>query len=330
MFQLVQTGDPLPKALRQGVIAIGNFDGVHLGHQAVLGKALEIAQREGVPALALTFEPHPRDFFKSGQPVFRLTPAPEKALLLKAVGLDGMAVRSFDAALSALTPQAFFEQFLVQEFGARHLVVGKDFHFGKNRAGTPDLLKELGRAVGIGISFLPPQRDEAGEVISSSRIRAALEGGDVEQANRLLGYRWFVEGIVQHGDKRGRALGFPTANIALPASCRLKYGVYAGRACVDGYWFAAALHFGTRAQFGDGPPLLEAYLLDFNGELYGKTLRVEFMAFLRHEQKFENVQGLVAQMQQDVERARALVSIHIIRPQSALQGRLEEACISLA
>jgi riboflavin kinase/FMN adenylyltransferase len=325
VFQLITDNEPLPPGLRKAAIAIGNFDGMHLGHQAVIERVVEIARGQKCPALALTFEPHPRSFFTPDAPVFRLTGLPEKALLLEALGLDGAIVKNFNAQLAAMEPQEFFYALLSRELQVAHLVVGEGFHFGKNRAGSPELLRKLAQDASMGTTFIAPQRDEAG-VISSSRIREALAAGNIEVANGLLGYRWFVTGEVMHGDKRGRALGVPTANIALPENFGLKHGVYAGRACVDDFWFGAALHFGTRLQFGGGAALLEAHLLDFSGELYGKILRVEFMQYLRAEQKFEDSAALARQMQADIDQARKAVTAFVRKPQSSLQSRLDQAC----
>lgn len=325
MFLALNDSDPFPLSLRKAVIAIGNFDGMHRGHQAVIGRACALAKAEGRVALALTFEPHPRSFFQPEAPVFRLTGLPEKLLLLETLGLNGAIVKDFNAQLASMEPQGFFDVLLRRELEAAHLVVGEGFHFGKNRAGTPQLLQKLAKDAGVSVTFVSPERD-GGEVISSSRIRAGLEGGDIETASHLLGYRWFVAGEVIHGDKRGRALGVPTANIAMPEHFGLKHGVYAGRACVGGFWFGAALHFGARLQFGGGPALLEAHLLDFSGELYGKTLRIEFMQYLRIEQKFEDTGALARQMQADIDQARKAVATFVVKPQSALQSALEQAC----
>jgi riboflavin kinase/FMN adenylyltransferase len=324
MFQAVTAREPFPPALSQAAVAIGNFDGVHRGHQAVINRTLDIARRENRPALSLTFEPHPRTFFKPDVPVFRLTPLPEKLLVFRALGLDGALIRDFDAALAAMNPQEFFEILLVHELNAAHLVAGEDFHFGKNRAGSPQILRELAQGAGLSVTLVAPEK--CGAPISSSRIREALGQGDIALANQLLGYRWFVTGEVVHGDKRGRALKVPTANIAMPENFGLQHGIYAGRACAGGFWFGAALHFGTRMQFGGGAPMLEAHLLDFSGEIYGKTLRIEFMDYLRGEQKFADAPTLVHQMQADIEQVRKTVAASIRKPQSPLQTALDQAC----
>jgi riboflavin kinase/FMN adenylyltransferase len=323
VFRIIQPNNPFPSAFKRAVLAIGNFDGVHCAHQAVLAEAINIAARENCPALALTFEPHPRFFFQPDNPIFCLTGVFEKNLLFEVLGLSGAVFKRFDASLAAMTGQDFFNGVLIKELDASHLIVGEGFHFGKNRAGTPELLQDMAQSAGIGLSFIAPQRDATGALISSSHIRSALAAGDIVGANRLLGYRWFVTGQVQHGDKRGRALGIPTANIALPENCRLKHGVYAGRAQANGFWFGAALHFGRRVQFGGGAPLLEAHLFDFSGELYGKTLRIEFMDYLREEEKFADSSALKLQMQKDVEKARAIVLTCLKRPQNLLQSRLD-------
>jgi riboflavin kinase/FMN adenylyltransferase len=238
--------------------------------------------------------------------------------------------KKFDAALAGMSGQEFFDDLLLKELQAGHLIVGEGFHFGKNRAGTPALLREMAQKAGMGVSFVAPRHEAEGALISSSSIRSALAAGDIKRANQLLGYRWFATGQVQHGAKRGRALGVPTANIALPENCRLKHGVYAGRVQADGFWFGAALHFGERVQFGGGAPLLEAHLLDFSDELYGKTLRIEFVDYLRGEEKFADHTALQLQMRKDIEKARALIFAHIRQPQSALQSKLDDMSEPLA
>lgn len=314
----------VPPALRGGVVVLGNFDGVHRGHQAVITAAAEVARAANAPLVVLTFEPHPRTFFRPAEPVFRLTPAPVKARLVRALGAAGMVVLPFDAALAALDAEAFVDRVLIAGLGARHVVAGFDFHFGKGRGGTPDVLKRLCEAKGVGTLLVPAFTDEGGQVVSSSRIRADLGRGAVTEANAALGWRWFVEAPVIHGDKRGRVLGYPTANMSLPPETGLALGVHAVRVRIDGTWYAGAANFGRRVQFGGGPVLLESYVLDFSGDLYGKTVRVEFCGYLRPEAAFDSVDALVAQMGHDVDAARDTVSATLAGPRTPLQAILEE------
>jgi riboflavin kinase/FMN adenylyltransferase len=289
------------------VVAIGNFDGVHLGHKAVLGSGREEAARLGVPSLALTFEPHPRSFFRPDLPIPRLTPPPEKRLLLSEQGLSGMVELTFDAAMAGLPAEEFVTEILLKRLKVAGVTVGWDFHFGKNRGGTPDFLKDAGRRHGFQVQVVQPFG--AGEPVSSSRIRGLLTGGDLAGANRLLGHRWFVLGEVVHGEKRGRDLGYPTANIQLPPQVPLAEGIYAVRVAVDGHIYAAVANFGRRLQFHENaPPLLEPHLFDFSGDLYGKTLGVEFLARLRGEAKFDSVEALIAQMDRDSTDARQIIA----------------------
>ncbi len=314
----------VPARLRGGSVAIGNFDGVHRGHQAVIDRARAGAMRVSGPLLAVTFEPHPRTFFKPEAPVFRLTPRAAKAELLRAVGADGVVVLPFDADLANLDAPAFIDRVLSIGLGASHVVAGFDFHFGKGRTGTPQLLLNEGNARGFTTEIVSAFRDERGRVVSSSLIRDALADGDVASANDDLGWRWFVDGAVVYGDKRGRTLGYPTANMVLPPEVQLRHGVYAVRARVDGFWFSGAANYGRRPQFGDGPTLLETYICDFRGDLYGKTVRIEFCAFLRPESVFENVAALVARMDRDVADARKAVSSVLRAPRTPLQATLED------
>lgn len=318
------TLDDVPARLRGGSVAIGNFDGVHRGHQAVIDRARAGAKHISGPLLVVTFEPHPRTFFKPEVPVFRLTPRAAKVELLRAVGADAVVVLPFDAALAGLQAPAFIDRVLSSGLGARHVVAGFDFHFGKGRTGTPELLVQEGHTKGFTTEVVSAFHDERGRVVSSSLIRDALAAGDVDSANADLGWRWFVDGAVVHGDKRGRTLGYPTANMVLPTEVQLRHGVYAVRARVDGFWFSGAANFGRRPQFGEGPTLLETYICDFKGDLYGKTIRIEFCAFLRPEATFENVGALVSRMDRDVAEARKLISQVLRKPRTPLQAILED------
>lgn len=313
---------PLPDHLRGAHVAIGNFDGVHRGHQVVLGAALDRARAEGRPALALTFEPHPRSFFAPDRPVFRLTPPAAKARLVRALDLDGLVVTRFDADFARLGAEAFVTDVLIGRLGIAGATIGWDFHFGQGRKGTPAFLDEAGRRLGFTVDVVEPQISEDGELVSSSRIRTALEAGDLAEAAGLLGYRWFVEGEVVGGDRRGRDLGFPTANIRLSDDCALAHGVYAVTFTVDGVMRDGVANWGRRPQFDDGAPVLETFVFDFSGDLYGKRAEIVFHARLRPEAKFPSVADLVAQMHLDCAEARAVLAARA--PGTALDRALAE------
>ncbi|THF58506.1 bifunctional riboflavin kinase/FAD synthetase [Ollibium composti] len=313
---------PLPQHLRGGVVAIGNFDGVHRGHQAVLGRALEEAARRGVPALVLTFEPHPRKVFRPDQPLFVLTPPPMKARLLSLLGFDAMVEQAFTRAFAAQSPETFITDVLERCLGVTHVVTGFDFHFGKDRQGGPAYLMEAGERHGFGVTLVDAFRDEGTDVISSSRIRKLLTEGDVAEAAGLLGYRFTVEAEVVGGQQLGRTLGFPTANMALPADTALRHGIYAVRfRRADGTLHDGVANFGRRPTVDDnGAPLLETFLFDFSGDLYGETCAVSLFGWLRGEEKFDGLDALVAQMKRDDAEARALLSG--VRPLSELDGKI--------
>jgi len=289
------------------VIAIGNFDGVHRGHRAVVAAALERARGLKRPAAAMTFEPHPSVVLRPGQPLFRLTDAQAKLRLLAATGLDGVLVMTFDAALAGLTAETFIRKVLVERLAIAGATIGFDFHFGKNRGGSPAFLAEMGRRLGFPVDIMPPLEDE-GRPVSSSVIRAALTAGRVVEAAELLGYPWFVTATVIHGDKRGRDLGYPTANLKLDPACGLKHGIYAVRVGLDGRVHDGVANFGRRPTFGGGAPLLEAHLFDFSGELYGRTLDVAFIGWIRAEMRFDGIEDLIRHMDDDSRLARAVLA----------------------
>jgi riboflavin kinase/FMN adenylyltransferase len=299
--------EALPATLSRPVIAIGNFDGLHRGHRAVIDKTLALAHRLERPSAILTFEPHPRDFFSKGEPVFRLTPLPEKTVIAERLGLDGLIVLSFDASMARLEATAFIEEWLVARLGIAAVIVGTDFRFGARRLGNSEMLEREGRRLGFGVEILPEVASGAGR-FSSSAVRLALEAGDVAQACELLGHRWFVTAEVRHGEKRGRELGFPTANLRLDPSCRLRHGIYAVRTRIDGRSRDGVASFGRRPTFDDGAPLLEVFVFDFDGDLYGRPLNVEFVGWIRAEEKFESAALLVARMQNDALAARKLLA----------------------
>ena len=310
----------LPDSWRGGVVAIGNFDGMHRGHQAVLTAARAEAEHLGCPCIMLTFEPHPRVFF-SGRPLFRLTPAPLKAALASALGLDGMLVLDFDRALAEKSAEDFVRETLIGKLGIRAAVTGFDFHFGKARRGTPQFLADQGVLNGFSVTIVEALRED-GEAVSATRIRAALAEGDVDAAAKLLGWHFAVAGEVVHGDARGRELGYPTANMVLDPASELKHGIYAVRLLTkDGTLRDGVASYGRRPTFGGGEPVLETFVFDFSGDLYGEGVLVAFYGFIRPELKFDSVEALVARMDQDSIDARAILER---TPPGELDRRLRE------
>jgi len=289
--------------LAGAVVAIGNFDGVHRGHRAVIGAALTRARELGRKAAALTFTPHPRLFLRPQETLFQLSSERDKLRLLSATGLDGAIVMNFDASLAATSAEDFVGKILVGALGIGGAAIGFDFHFGKSRAGSPSFLTEQGARLGFAVDVAPPLEDE-GRPVSSGAVRAALAAGRVVEATELLGAPWFVSGEVIHGDKRGRELGFPTANLKLNPSCGLKHGIYAVRIAVAGQRRDGVASFGRRPMFDDGAPLLEVFLFDFDRDLYGQAIDVAFIGWIRHEQKFESIETLKRHMTADVAQAR--------------------------
>jgi riboflavin kinase / FMN adenylyltransferase len=299
-----------PEGLAGAVVAIGNFDGVHRGHRAVIGRALALARRLGKPCAALTFEPHPADFFGRGEKIFRLTSRDAKAHRMAELGLDGMFVLSFDAALASLDAAAFLREVLARRLGAGAVVVGYDFHFGARRSGTPDYLVREAPKLGIAVEIVEKVvADDEGslDAVSSTAIREALERGDVRAAAALLGHCWSLTGPVIHGAKLGRQLGFPTANLAVESSCRLRHGIYAVEIAFDGVRLKGVANFGRRPTVDNGPPLLEVYIFDFSDDLYGRDIEVFFVDFLRPEQKFDSLDALIAQIRRDEAEARRIL-----------------------
>jgi riboflavin kinase / FMN adenylyltransferase len=292
-----------PGALAGAVIAIGNFDGVHRGHRAVIAAARERAQSLARKTAAMTFVPHPRLFLRPQDALFQLSGERDKLRLLAATGLDGAIVMTFDAALAATSAEDFIERILVGRLGIGGAAIGFDFHFGKNRTGSPDFLAAQGARLGFAVDIVPPLEDE-GRPVSSGAVRAALSQGKVVEAAELLGAPWFASGEVIHGDKRGRELGFPTANLRLDPACGLKHGIYAVRVGIGGKRFDGVANFGRRPMFDDGAPLLEVFLFDFDDDLYGQVIDVAFIGWVRHEQKFESVDALQRAMQADSAQAR--------------------------
>ncbi|MFA7414278.1 MAG: bifunctional riboflavin kinase/FAD synthetase [Rhizobium sp.] len=322
VFHRNEKKNPLPENLKGGVIAIGNFDGVHRGHQTVLSRALALSEARGIPALVLTFEPHPRTVFNPDKPVFRLTPAPMRARILEAMGFHSVIEYPFDRDFSQRSADEFIHSILIDWLGASEVVTGFDFHFGKGREGGPAFLMEAGRKNGFGVTLVDAFRDEGAVVVSSSRIRGLLAEGDVAEAAGLLGYRFTVEAEVIKGQQLGRTLGYPTANMALPPEAELKPGIYAVRLRrADGTLHDGVASFGFRPTVTEnGAALLETYVFDFSGSLYGETCSVSFFGHLRDELKFTGLEPLVAQIRRDEEEARALLAG--VRPLGELDAKI--------
>ncbi|MEH3117344.1 MAG: bifunctional riboflavin kinase/FAD synthetase [Methylorubrum populi] len=305
-FAVCREDDPVPRALAGAVVALGNFDGVHRGHRALIETVRSEAGTR--PAAVLTFEPHPRAFFAPDQPMFRLTGPRAKEIVFARLGLDGLIVRRFDARLAGTRAGDFVVGWLRDGLGLSGVVIGHDFHFGRGREGSPGMLAELCSRAGLSCRVVAAVSALPGDApISSSAIRTALAAGDVARANDLLGYRWFVLAQVRHGDKRGRTLGYPTANLALDA-CGLAHGIYAVRVrLADGSLRDGVASYGRRPTFDDGAPLLEVHLFDFAGDLYGQEVAVEILSYLRGEERFASAEALVARMDVDSARARAAI-----------------------
>ena len=297
---------PAPAELRGGIVALGNFDGFHLGHQAVVGRAVERARAEGRPALVATFDPHPVRHFRPDAPPFRLTTLDQRERLFAAAGADAVVVFRFDAALASLTAAEFVGQRLVAGLRVAGVVTGEDFTFGKARGGNVSVLAELGREHGFAAEAVGPVALD-GEPVSSSRIRELLQVGDPRGAARLLTRPFAIQGVVQHGDKLGRTIGYPTANLELGPYLRPAYGIYAVRGrLADGTVLAGAANLGMRPTFEPPKELLETYFFDFAGDLYGQVIEVELVEYLRPEAKFNTLDELTAQMEQDCARARLI------------------------
>jgi riboflavin kinase/FMN adenylyltransferase len=296
----------LPPKYRGGIIALGNFDGFHGGHQAVVGRAVALAKAKGVPALVATFDPHPVRYFKPDTPPFRLTSLDQRERLFAEAGADAMIVFQFNAALAALSAEAFVAEHLA---GAAGVVTGEDFTFGNAKSGNVAVLAELGKRYGFVAEAVGPV-GEGGEVISSSRIRRALAAGDCPTAAHLLTRPYTIEGIVKHGAKLGRTIGYPTANLEMGDYLRPRYGIYAVRVRLsDGRVIDGAANLGIRPSFDPPKELLEAYLFDFDETLYGQSIAVELHTFLRPEAKFDTLEALTAQMDKDCAEAKRLLSL---------------------
>lgn len=294
--------------MRRGVVAIGNFDGVHRGHQALLSMAREEASQIGAPFGLLTFEPHPRVLFRPEQPFFRLTPWPLKQRLIAAMGADFQLTLDFNRALASLEARDFVENILVRRLAVSKVVTGYDFHFGRGRRGNPELMRRLGDSSGFAVTTVDQVTDDDGLApFSSSAIRNELRHGRVAEAASSLGYWWIISGKVVEGDRRGRTLGFPTANLALDPGVEPMEGIYAVRLRIEGERHFGVGYVGSRPTFATGSRFLEVYIFDFERDIYAKPVDVEFLGFIRPDEKFASPQVLVAQMRTDGENAANLL-----------------------
>ena len=306
-FSVIRDATPTSAIVKGAVVAMGNFDGVHLGHRVVISAAIDMARKLGKPAYAVTFEPHPRSFFSPNTPQFRLTDEAAKLRLLAGTGLDGAVVMTFDGARAGTTAHDFINHDLIGRLGISGIAVGYDFHFGKGRAGSPSLLASEMPKLGVEV-HIQAHVDILDRPVSSSAIRMALAEGQVTEATAMLGAPWFISGEVIHGEKRGRDMGYPTANIRLDKNCGLKHGIYAVRVGIGDKRFDGVASFGRRPTFDNGAPLLEIFLFDFKGDLYGQKLDVAFVGFIRDELKFDGIDALVRQMNDDSAKARAMLA----------------------
>lgn len=307
-MQRVTLAGGIPEDLKGSIVALGNFDGFHLGHQAVVGRAIQRGFHERRPVIVATFDPHPVQFFKPDAPPFRLTTLDQREHLFAHAGADAMLVFHFDKALCVTSSEDFVSDVLAKQIGAAGVVTGDDFTFGRGRKGDVPLLKTLGEEHGILAEAVAPVLLD-GTRISSGRIREALQAGDIRTATHLLTRDYAIEGIVQRGDARGRELGYPTANLTLSDYQRPKYGIYAARVTLeDGSEHPGVASLGVRPTFQPPQELLEAHLFDFDGDLYGRKIEVALHGYIREERKFDDVAALAAQMREDEVAARALLA----------------------
>src|SRR4051794_15617650 len=306
-FTIIRDTTPAAAIPRGAVVAMGNFDGVHLGHRAVISAALNMGRAHGKPAFAVTFEPHPRSFFSPNSPQFRLSEEANKLRLLAGTGLNGAVVMTFDKVRAGTSAQDFIHHDLIQRLGISGIAVGYDFHFGKGRVGSPSLLVSEAPRLGIEVD-VQAHVDIAERPVSSTAIRMALAEGQIGDATAMLGGPWFATGEVIHGENRGRDLGYPTANIRLDKNCALRHGIYAVRVGRGAERLNGVASYGRRPTFDNGAPLLEVFVFDFKGDLYGAVLDVAFIGFIRDELKFDGVETLIRQMDDDSARARAMLA----------------------
>lgn len=309
----LDSAEPMPEAFRGSIIALGNFDGFHAGHQAVAGEAIAWARKLGRKAIIATFDPHPVRHFRPDIPPFRLTSLDQRQRIFADAGADAMLVLRFNNALASTPAEDFIAKLLVDRFAAHGAVTGEDFSFGQGARGNIALLHGYGAMVGLAAKTVKPVLDD--EVISSSRIRQALQNGDPQAAARLMTRPFAIQAQVQHGDKNGRKLGYPTANLDMGHYLRPQYGVYAVTGTLaDGQVLKGAANLGIRPQFDPPKELLEPHFFDFDGDLYGQTIEVALHHFLRPEARFDDLDALMLQMAADCDQARELLASILNRP----------------
>ncbi|MEM8915045.1 MAG: bifunctional riboflavin kinase/FAD synthetase [Pseudomonadota bacterium] len=314
---LVVDNTTAPVEARGAVMAIGNFDGVHRGHEQVIGQALALAGKAQAPSGVLTFEPHPRDVFRPEDPPFRLTLASAKTRQIANLGIDIHVIAPFSRDFSSQSPDQFVQQILVDGLAIRHAVVGYDFHYGHKRQGSVETLRQAAEQYGFGLTVVAEVADEGGGPLSSSAARKALQDGQPRLAAQILGRPWEIEGVVQKGDQRGRTLGYPTANLSVGRHLHPAFGIYAVEASIGtdgtsspewGPWLPGVANFGIRPMYKSEEPLLETYLFDFDQDIYGQTIRVRFVDHLRPEMSFPSVDELIKQIDRDAAAARAVLA----------------------
>jgi riboflavin kinase/FMN adenylyltransferase len=308
VMRIIRDFSACPSASKGAVVALGNFDGVHLGHQAILRECIDTARKLGAPAAVMSFEPHPREFFAPGSDPLSIYPFRRKVELLRELGIDTLFLVRFNERFASLTAEAFTRDILHAQLGVRHVVTGYNFAFGKGRGGNTEFLHNAAKECGFGFSACPPVEDADGVPVSSSAIRRRLALGHVEIAGQLLGRAYAIEGRVRHGEQLGRKLGYPTANMALDDLFKPRFGIYAARARVDGALHDAVVSLGIRPTFGQNEPLLEVHIFAMDRELYGKRLHVELAGFLRDEVKFDTAQALTAQIALDCQQAKDILN----------------------
>lgn len=298
---------PVPETAKNAVIVIGNFDAVHVGHQMLIKAAQEFAASQKLPLAVLTFEPHPRRIFRSDDPPFRVTPLPVKLERLETLGVDHVYVCPFNWEVSALSADDFIQTILKDKLSPAHIFIGTDFHFGQHRTGNAATLM----AAGIPVTTVTLKDDGHHSVVSASRIRSAIQAGHIEEANNLLGWEWFIEGVVEHGNKRGREIGYPTANVQMCETIHPSYGIYATMVQIEGenIWRPAATNIGIRPMFKVETGLVEAFIFDYTGDLYGKTIRVKPIRKIRDEMAFRCLDDLIIQMDKDCTEIRQICGI---------------------
>lgn len=309
MIKTFDTYKEIPEGAKNAIVAIGNFDGVHQGHRALLSYVVEKAKRENKIAAILSFSPHPRRFFQPDSEPFRLMKTEQRARLFNELGIDIFFNITFDRDFSKLTAERFIDDVLVEGLGVSEIVVGEDFRFGHERQGTVQMLHEEGLKKRFSVTVFDPVRDKHNYVYSSTIIREKIKSGEMEEAQKLLGSSWEIESVVIHGDKRGRTIGYPTANMTLEDYVRPKFGVYAVQVLIEGEsaWRNGVANIGIRPMFETPIPLCETYIFDFSSEIYDKIIRVRPVAFIRKELRFDTLEALISQIKQDEEKAKDIL-----------------------